>query len=217
MKDEYLSIKKISTGEFRDRASKFIAYAKPINNEEEAKSYISALWKEHPKARHVCFAYVLGPETKIFRYNDDGEPSGTAGKPIFNSIKSYKLEHVLVAVVRYFGGTKLGTSGLINAYKKSSLKALETATIMKKYLTDLYAIHFDYRIMGNLLGYLKKKKIKIITKKLDENPSVTIELRRSVSGHTLIQIKANLLGKTEEEIDKLTEVPGCTFNKLSNA
>ena len=217
MRDEFKSIKEVSTGDFRDRGSKFLAFAYPVLSEEQAKEHIDELWKLHPKARHVCFAYVLGPETGIFRSNDDGEPSGSAGLPILNVIKSFELEHVLVAVVRYFGGTKLGVPGLINAYKMSSLEALTGANIITRYLSDQIKVTFGYEIMGPLMSVLKKIEIPIISKSFDANPYLILETRKSKTGEMLVQVKAQLLGKTMEEVNEHTMVPSCDFKILEHA
>jgi uncharacterized YigZ family protein len=128
--DTYQTLAQPAIGEFRDRGSKFIAYAYNVYTDEQIKNHIARLWKEHPKACHICYAYRLGLDKNNFRANDDGEPSGTAGKPILGQIDSFQVTHVLVAVVRYFGGTLLGTSGLIQAYRAATQEALSQAHII---------------------------------------------------------------------------------------
>src|ERR1700751_109849 len=133
MTDTYLTIEKSAEGLFKDKGSKFFAYAFPIQSEEEIKQHIIDLKKQHHGARHWCYALRLGADKKLFRANDDGEPSGTAGKPILNQIISADLTDILVVVVRYFGGTLLGTSGLIAAYKNATLIALQNSNIITSY------------------------------------------------------------------------------------
>ncbi|MEM6700850.1 MAG: YigZ family protein, partial [Bacteroidota bacterium] len=130
MSDQYKTLAAPSTGEFKDRGSKFFAYAFPVETETEVATALEQVKKEHFKARHHCYAYRLGMDKNNFRANDDGEPSGMAGRPILGQIDSWELTDVFIVVVRYFGGTKLGTSGLINAYKKSAMDALEQAEII---------------------------------------------------------------------------------------
>jgi uncharacterized YigZ family protein len=145
MIDHYKTIAGPSTGEFKDRGSKFFAYAFPVFTEEEWQEELEAVKKEHFKARHHCYAYRLGVDQNNFRANDDGEPSGTAGRPILGQIDSFELTNVLIIVVRYFGGTKLGTSGLINAYKLSAAAALDNATIEERLIEDVYTLGFRLR------------------------------------------------------------------------
>src|SRR5690554_4827240 len=136
MSHSYLTIfKKIGDVSFKERGSKFIGFAIPVNDEEEAKEEVKELWKLHPDATHICYAYRLGLEGEIYRANDDGEPSGSAGLPIYNQILSKGLTNVLVASVRYYGGTKLGVPGLVKAYKQSARMVLDEAKIVKKHLT----------------------------------------------------------------------------------
>lgn len=128
--DEYLTISKPSEGLFKDRGSKFLAFAYPVSSEDEIKEIQEHLRSEYHDARHHCYAYMLGKDKNVFRANDDGEPSSTAGKPILGQIKSYDLTNILIVVIRYFGGTKLGVSGLINAYKTAAEEALKNAKII---------------------------------------------------------------------------------------
>jgi len=145
---KYRTIAKASTGDFRDRGSKFLGYAYPVNTTVDIKEKILALKKEHPKAVHYCYAWRLGTDDNQFRANDDGEPAGSAGKPMLGQIDSMGLTNVLVVVVRYFGGTLLGVPGLINAYKTVTAEALEAAPKEVKWIEDLYYINFDYPAMG---------------------------------------------------------------------
>lgn len=152
----YNTIEKSATAEFKDRGSKFLAYAYPIQTVDEFKARLSELKKEHPKAVHHCFAYRIGTDRIQFRTSDDGEPSGTAGKPILGQIDSKELTNILIVVVRYFGGTLLGVPGLINAYKTSAAMALEQTAIIKKDITKDLKIQFDYSLINEIMMILKK-------------------------------------------------------------
>ncbi len=152
---KFLTIATEGRGDFRDRGSKFLAYAYPVNNTDDVKEKIQALKKEHPKAVHHCYAYRLGTDGLQYRANDDGEPSGSAGKPILGQIDSAGLTNVLVVVVRYFGGTLLGVPGLINAYKTAATEALASAAKTEKWIERIVDIQFDYPVMGEVLHLLK--------------------------------------------------------------
>ncbi len=158
---QYKTIADSPTSDFRDRGSKFFGFAYPVNTPEEIKEKLSALKKEHPKAVHHCYAWRLGTDGTQFRANDDGEPSGSAGRPILGQIDSAGLTNVLVVVVRYFGGTLLGVPGLINAYKTASQEALQKATIIEKWIEDLVSISFDYPSMSEVLYLLKQSEATI--------------------------------------------------------
>lgn len=159
--DKYTTIADNGTGDFRDRGSKFLAYAYPISDAIEVKEHLQALKKEHPKAVHHCFAWRLGTDGNAFRANDDGEPSGSAGKPILSQIDSMQLTNVLVIVVRYFGGTLLGVPGLINAYKTATALALDPLPKVEKWIEDKYKLSFDYPSMGEVLYLLKQAEATI--------------------------------------------------------
>ena len=135
--DTYLTIKNLSEGIYKEKGSRFIAFAYPIETVNSAKEIIQSLHKKYHDARHICYAYVLGADKAEFRANDDGEPSGTAGKPIYGVLLSNNLTNVLIAVVRYFGGVKLGTAGLINAYREASIDAIKNTEIIEKTITQL--------------------------------------------------------------------------------
>jgi uncharacterized YigZ family protein len=142
--DTYRTIEKPAEGLFRDRGSKFLAFAYPVNKETDLKSNLVQLRSEHPKANHHCWAMRLTPDRSVFRLNDDGEPSGTAGRPILNTLLSHDLTNLAVVVVRYFGGTLLGVPGLINAYKMATEEALKQSVTVQKTINDVYTIEFDY-------------------------------------------------------------------------
>jgi len=140
---------------FKDKGSKFLSFAFPVKDEKEIKTKVDQLRKEYFDARHHCYAYRLGADKQVFRVNDDGEPSGTAGKPIFGQIVSKELTNILIVVVRYFGGTLLGTGGLINAYRTASLDALTNASIIQKYVYAVYGIEFDYLQLNQVMKIAK--------------------------------------------------------------
>ena len=158
----YQTIAQTSLAEFKDRGSRFLAYAYPIASVEEFKEKLQLLKKEHPKAVHHCFAYRIGLDNNIFRVSDDGEPSGTAGKPILGQIDSKGLTNILIVVVRYFGGTLLGVPGLINAYKSASARALQLTPVIRKAVKVMYELQFDYTRMNDVMMLVKKYNCTII-------------------------------------------------------
>lgn len=153
---KYQTISGESTGEFRDRGSRFLGYAFPVTSPDDVKKHLQSLKKAHPKAVHHCYAYRIGTDGLQYRANDDGEPSGSAGRPILGQIDSAELTNVLVVVVRYFGGTLLGVPGLINAYKTTTTEALAKAPRTEKWIEKNVEIHFDYPAMGEVLHLLKQ-------------------------------------------------------------
>lgn len=165
-KERYSTIANKETAEFKDRGSKFIAYAYPILNMEDIKQRLNELKKEHPKAVHHCYAWRLGIDGTQYRANDDGEPSGSAGKPILGQIDSAGLTNILVVVVRYFGGTLLGVPGLINAYKTATQDAISNKPTVEKWVEELYEITFDYPSMGEVLYLLKNAEATIYKQEL---------------------------------------------------
>jgi uncharacterized YigZ family protein len=154
--NHYYTIEKSSVAEFKDRGSKFLAYAFPIQTVDDFKKRLKELKEEHPKAAHHCFAYRIGTDGMNFRSSDDGEPSGSAGKPIMGQIDSKELTNVAVVVVRYFGGTLLGVPGLINAYKTSTSLALQLTAIVQKPMLVQYDLHFDYTLMNEVMMVVKR-------------------------------------------------------------
>lgn len=177
--DTYKTISGLSEGVFRDRGSKFIGYAYPLISEDEVKDILSKLRTEHAKARHFCWALRLSPDRSIFRIQDDGEPSGTAGRPILNTLLSADITNVLVVVVRYFGGTLLGVPGLINAYKTAAAEAIQAAAIVEKTLNDIYEIHFDYLLMNDVMKLIKEEKLNVLSQSFDNSCSMKLEIRKS--------------------------------------
>lgn len=165
--DSYLTIAKPAEGLYKDKGSKFISWAYPVKDLEEIKSHLAALKEAHPKARHVCYAYRLGFTPEEARSNDDGEPAGSAGKPILNTILSQNVHYVLVAVVRYFGGTLLGVPGLIQAYKEGAIDALAQAEIYEKEPITHRSIEFSYAHMNEVMKICKKHPIKLVNQVID--------------------------------------------------
>lgn len=162
----YFTIDKTSVAEFKDRGSKFLAYAYPLSTTEEFKQYLQSLKKEHPKAVHHCFAYRIGTDGNKFRVSDDGEPSGSAGRPILGQIDSKEMTNVAVIVVRYFGGTLLGVPGLINAYKTATALALQVVPIVQKQMEVIYQLQFDYTQMNDVMMVLKQMGCTILSQEL---------------------------------------------------
>ena len=179
MSDEYKTIEKESTGFFKDKGSKFHSYAFPVHNEDEVKEILLSLKKEHHSARHHCYAWRIGTEEIKTRANDDGEPSSTAGKPILGQLQSYDVTNVLLVVVRYFGGTLLGTSGLINAYKNASIDALNNANIVSKLIESTYELKFEYPLLNKVMMTLKQENMEIITTDFRENCQLRFKVRKN--------------------------------------
>ena len=160
--DFYKTIEKATVAEFKDRGSKFLSFSFPISSVADFKLHLAALKKEHPKSSHHCFAYRLGTDGNTFRVSDDGEPSGTAGRPILGQIDSLQLTNVLVIVVRYFGGTLLGVPGLIQAYKSATALALQQATIITKPVLISFQLQFDYTLLNEIMRLVKQYDCEVI-------------------------------------------------------
>ena len=207
--DSYQTIASPSEGEYKEKGSKFLAYAYPMDAESDLDGFMASLRDIHPKARHYCYAYKLGLDGTRFRANDDGEPSGTAGKPIYGQILSFGLTDVCIIVIRYFGGTKLGASGLIHAYKEASKAALDNAAIIEKYLYISYQLTFGYDHMGHIMNALKDPDIEITTKFFEDHCVVNIQIRLSVENQAIHRLKARLLNKSLEEVTSETVVDFC--------
>ena len=186
--DTYRTIEKPAEGLFRDRGSKFLAFAFPVKSEGELKGNLSLLKLEHPKANHHCWAMRLTPDRSVFRINDDGEPSGTAGRPILNILLSRDITNVAVVVVRYFGGTLLGVPGLINAYKAATEDALNQAIIIKKTVNDVYIIEFNYLQMNDIMRLIKEDNLDIVEQLFDNNCSITVSIRKMQVNQTLAKL-----------------------------
>ncbi|MDY4790177.1 MAG: YigZ family protein [Bacteroidales bacterium] len=154
--DTYLTIEDRAEGVYKEKGSKFISLAFPVTTQEEIKEIVKDIKKEYFDARHHCYAYILGHDKSVFRMNDDGEPSSTAGKPIYGQLLSKDLTNILVVVVRYFGGTKLGVSGLIQAYKQATIDVLNNSKIIEKTVDEIYSVSFDYSLMNDVMKVMKE-------------------------------------------------------------
>ena len=163
---------------FKEKNSKFFGYAFPVTNEEEIKNHLEQLKKQHYGAVHNCHAFQIGTETIQYRANDDGEPSNTAGTPIYGQIQSFGLTNILVVVVRYFGGVKLGVGGLITAYRTAAQMALEASEIIEKTINVTYSITFDYKSINKVMRVIKEKNIEIETQKMDLGCEIIISTRK---------------------------------------
>ncbi|KGE13305.1 IMPACT family protein [Sphingobacterium deserti] len=176
--DTYFTIDTTSEGLFRDKGSKFLAYAYTFKDESLLKDILLQLKELHPKARHYCWAYRLTPDRSVFRFNDDGEPSGTAGRPILNVLLSKDITNTLIVVVRYFGGTLLGVPGLIHAYKTAAVEALTNAQIVERTVNDVYRIDFDYLQMNDVMRLVKDENLAILNQNFDNRCSLEVEVRK---------------------------------------
>jgi uncharacterized YigZ family protein len=191
--DTYKTITSESSGLFKDRGSRFIAIAVPVKTQEEIKEKLEALRKEYHDARHHCYAWVLSPDRQQWRANDDGEPSGTAGKPILGQINSHELTDVLIVVIRYFGGTLLGVSGLINAYRSAASDAIDNAHIVEKTVKCVYRIDFPYLSMNDVMKVLKDEMTGQSNHNYADVCSIEISFRQASS---------------EKIIDRLSKIDG---------
>lgn len=187
--DTYFTIEKPGEAIFRNRGSKFLGYAWPIKSDQDIKTIIADLKKEHPKANHYCFAMRWSTDRSIFRLNDDGEPSGTAGRPILNTLLSRNLTNAAVVVVRYFGGTLLGVPGLINAYKTSAELALNETAVIERTVNDIYTIAFDYLQMNEVMRIIKDDNLEILAQQFDNNCSIKVSIRKMQVNQCLARLQ----------------------------
>ncbi len=176
--DIYRTIKDVASGEYSEKRSKFLAFAHPVINVDEVKELVDYYQKKYYDARHCCYAYMLGPERKDFRANDNGEPSGTAGKPILGQINSNQLTDILIVVIRYFGGIKLGTSGLIQAYKAAAIEVIQAADIIEKTIDEDVTFFFEYPFMNQVMRIVKEEDPIIISQGYDNDCSMTLRIRK---------------------------------------
>ena len=188
---EYKTLQGPSQGEYKDKGSKFIAVAVPAYTEEDVKNLISTLRKEHPKNRHICCAFSIGTDHPLERSNDDGEPAGTAGKPILGQIHSFGLNNLAVAVVRYFGGTLLGVPGLIKAYKTASIEALNNATIIQKHIAAVYEVETDYAKFHEVMNYLKREAVNVLGQETKDSCIILLSIEPTLEG----KLKSDLENK----------------------
>ena len=177
--DSYKTIVNHSEGFFKDRGSKFISHAYPVKTEEDVKEILAQLRKDYYDARHHCYSYILNPDKSAFRINDDGEPSGSAGKPIHGQLLSYDLTNTLVVVIRYFGGTKMGIPGLINAYREATRDALNQTEIITKTINEYFQIEYEYPLMGNVMRIIKDENLEQINTQFEISCKIEMRVRKN--------------------------------------
>lgn len=193
--DTYLTISAPSQGTYTEKRSKFLAFAFPVSTVEEVKGILADYQKKYYDARHVCYAYMLGAEHEVFRANDNGEPSGTAGKPILGQINSNNLTNILILVVRYFGGIKLGTSGLIVAYRAAAAEAIDAAEIIEKTVDEDVSFSFDYIYMNDVMRIVKEEGPEMVSQGYESDCTMTLRIRRDL----MPRLRSRL-----EKVDTLT-------------
>jgi uncharacterized YigZ family protein len=197
--DTYKTVKSPAEGIYKEKGSRFVSIAIPVSDQEEIKPIIDRIKKEHHEARHHCFAYMIGHERNIWRINDDGEPSGTAGRPILGQINSFGLTNILIVVSRYFGGTLLGVSGLINAYRSAAASAIQNAELLEKTLQEYYEITYPYISMNDVMRILKEENIG------QSEQSFDIECR------IILNFRVNL---KERVLSRLSRIDGLKYTYL---
>ena len=201
LKDSYLTIAEAAECTMRERSSKVLSFAYPVTNEEQIRAHLDALHKQYYDATHHCYAWRLGPNGEQFRANDDGEPSGTAGKPILGQLLSNNITDCLIVVVRYFGGTKLGVSGLIQAYKEGAADVIEVSNVIEKTVDTVLRVDFSYMVMNDIMRIIKDETPQIREQLFDNLCSMTLAIRQS---------------KAQQLIGKLSKVSGATIEILEN-
>jgi len=187
--DTYLTITERGEDIFRDRGSKFLGFAYPLSSESDIKAIVAGLQKEYPKANHHCWALRWSTDRAVFRLNDDGEPSGTAGRPILNTLLSRNLTNVAVVVVRYFGGTLLGVPGLINAYKTAAELALDKAKVIEKTVNDVYQLSFEYLGINDVMRLVKEENLEILAQAFDNQCQLTVSVRKTQVNQFLSKVE----------------------------
>ena len=187
--DTFKTIAGPSEGVYREKGSKFIALAFPVETDAEVKEKLAEIQKQYFDARHHCYSYILGPNKDAYRLNDNGEPSGTAGRPIHGQLLSKDLTNTLVIVVRYFGGIKLGVSGLINAYKTAAKDALDAATIIEKTVDETYKVSFDYSVMNSVMQLLKDPYVSILGQGYEDRYLISFKIRRREADRIVTALK----------------------------
>lgn len=178
--DEYRTIKSLSEGQYSEKRSKFLAFALPVENVDEVRELVAQYQKKYYDARHACYAYMIGADRQTFRANDNGEPSGTAGKPILGQINSNELTNILIIVVRYFGGIKLGTSGLIQAYKTAAAEAISNAEIVTKTVDENLSVVYEFPMMNSVMKVIKDLNPKIISQGYETDCTMTLQIRKGM-------------------------------------
>ncbi len=201
MKASYRTISEPSDGSFKDRGSRFLSFAYPVQHESEVKEILEQLRKEYHDARHHCYAYRIGIDPVLVRANDDGEPSSSAGKPILNQIEKYDLINTLVVVVRYFGGKLLGVGGLINAYRTATMSAIENSHIVRKKIKHLYRLTFEYPQMNDVMTIIKENQVKTYDQEFEVSCSMNISIE---------------LAREQFILSKLNSIDHCSFTRLAD-
>jgi uncharacterized YigZ family protein len=187
--DQYKTIETPSEGIYKEKGSKFISFAFPLFSEEEFKGQLQQLKKDYHDAGHHCYAFKLGLTGNEYRYSDDGEPGNSAGSPIYGQIKSFELTNVAIIVIRYFGGTKLGVGGLITAYKEAAKEAILNAKIINCTVDNIYEIEFGYEIMSDVMNFIKKNELEVISQILEEKGTIQFRIRQSEAENVIEQFE----------------------------
>ena len=187
--DTYLTIENRAEEVYKEKGSKFISLAFPVTTQEEIKEIVKDIKKEYFDARHHCYAYILGYNKSVFRLNDDGEPSSTAGKPIYGQLQSKNLTNILVVVVRYFGGTKLGVSGLIQAYKQATIDVLDNSKIIEKTVDEIYSVCFEYSLMNDVMKIMKEYDLHQQNHKFENDCYMEFRIRKRDSQKVIDSLK----------------------------
>lgn len=188
MNDTYQTIGRLSTGLYKEKMSKFISFAIPVNTSDEVKEQLEKYQKTYHDARHLCWAYMLGHERADFRSNDNGEPSGTAGKPILGQINSFGLTNILIIVIRYFGGVKLGTSGLIVAYREAAMDAIKDNEIIECLVEEDIRINFEYPFLNEVMRIVKEEEVSVISQYFDLDCDMTLRIRQSAISRLIARL-----------------------------
>lgn len=178
MDDVYKTVERVAEGLYKEKGSKFMAFAYPVKTEEEIKEIVAAQKEKYYDARHHCYAYMLGADKKRFRANDDGEPSSTAGKPILGQILSNDLTNILIVVIRYFGGVQLGVSGLINAYREAAADVLQNACIVEKTVDEEFRIRFSYIVLNDVMRIIKEEEVEVLERDFEMECEMLLSIRR---------------------------------------
>ena len=187
--DSYKIVTTTGEGLYKEKGSKFIAEAFPVHTEAEVKAHVAEIRKKYFDAKHHCYAFIIGPDKSCFRSNDDGEPSGTAGKPILNQILSKDVTNVCVIVTRYFGGQLLGVPGLINAYKTSAREALDNCTVVEKTIDEVYSLEFDYPLLNEVMRILKDENLEQLNPKFEMRCYLEVSIRQKESDRIVDKFK----------------------------
>jgi uncharacterized YigZ family protein len=189
MADSYFTIKKPSEGIYKEKGSKFIAFAYPIFNEDDFKEHLAQLKKDYHDARHHCYAFRLGLTENEYRYSDDGEPNNSAGKPIYGQLLSSNITNVAIIVIRYFGGTKLGVGGLITAYKEAAKDAITNAKVIKRTVNHYYKIKFDYPVMIDVMNFVKQQNLNVTNQVFENSCLIEFNIRTQEAENTINELE----------------------------